>query len=172
MSAEKQPAKVNAWMPAAFLVAGLAWYLNSNGLLPLPFSKSEASSSLGPNMHAVFATNPNKSEARTHALMAAEFFGGLARGLDFDATLTPPKCRTVGDLEDVRVLWRTYFARGWSFDSKYPGFGNTVGDYIDKTCGTDGSTQLTEAERAKWKAAYQAIEAECRTAARKLGSIL
>lgn len=158
------------WKLAAVAIAVVAFYLNSQGKLPLPWQGDESRPSVGPDMTAVFSVG-DKSQARTHALMAAEFFGGLARGIEADALLQPPRCRTVADLEDVRVLWRHYFTRGWSFDSTYPDFGNTVGAYLDKTCGDDGSVPLDEATRTKWRAAYLAVEAECRAAARKLSPL-
>ena len=161
-------------MATAIVVAALAVYLNAQGLLPLPWQTppDDAPTAGGPNMTAVFAANADKAEARRHALMAAEFFSGLARGIDFDAGLNPPRLKTAGDVEDLRFLWRQHFTRGWSFDSKYPDFGNVIGEYIDKTIGEDGGASFDESARVKWKQAYLAIEAECRAAARKNTSLL
>ena len=159
------------WKIAAVVVAALAFYLNSQGKLPLPWQGDDATPSVGPDMVAVFSASGDKSKAKRYAIMAAEFFGSLARGIEADALLQPPRCRTVADLEDVRVLWRHYFTRGWSFDTTYPDFGNVVGGYLDKTCGDDGAVPLDEATRTKWRSAYRAIETEGRAAARKLSPL-
>lgn len=159
------------WKFAAVGVAALAFYLNSQGKLPLPWHGGGDRPSGGPDMTAVFSAAGDKAKAKKDAVMAAEFFGSLARGIEADALLQPPRCRTVADLEDVRILWRHYFTRGWSFDTAYPDFGNVVGGFLDKTCGDDGSVALDEATRTKWRSAYLAVEAECRAAARKLSPL-
>lgn len=158
------------WKAVVVGLIGAAMYLNATGKLPMPWDKApdDTPETTVVDLVPVFRENQDASEARTHALLAAEIFSGLARGIDFDGTLPEPKLKTAGAAEDIRVLARHYFTRGWRFDEKYPKFGSTVGEYLDKHLDADASVEMTDHVRSKWKEAYLVLERECRRAAKKL----
>lgn len=136
---------------AIVLLAG-GYLLGSGKLIPAnPYPPS------GPDMVAVFAVNPNKAEAREHALQFAEICTAAASTFETDAKRGPNRRIATGlDVSHYRADLLFYTNNGWAFSAKYPAIRTTVGTWLDQEAGTNPK-EMTDAETAKWVAAFRGL---------------
>ena len=111
----------------------------------------------GPDMVAVFAANPNKSEAREHALLFSEICNAAASTFDTDAKRGPNRRIATGlDVSHYRADLLFYTTSGWAFSAKYPAIRTTVGQWLDQEAGTNPK-DMTDDETRRWGEAFRGL---------------
>lgn len=115
----------------------------------------------GPNLAAVFAVNPDRTEAVAHA----KAFAGICRTVAEIVEKDPKqRIKTGRALEELRTATREFrlvamtdaHLAGQSFAAKYPSLGPTVGAYLDSTAGKSGK-EIDLASRADWVKAFRVL---------------
>jgi len=135
------------------IVIGAAGYLIGSGKLA-PLTPSQPS---GPDMVTVFSANPNKAEAREHALQFAEICNAAASTFDTDAKRGPNRRIATGlDVSHYRADLLFYTTSGWAFSSKYPLIRTTVGTWLDQEAGTNPK-DMTDEETRRWVEAFRGL---------------
>lgn len=114
---------------------------------------------------SVFGGSADDAQARTHAMGAACLADAMADVIEFDGRAEKPRLASAGAVEDYRVQMLSYCNRGWRYDALYPGFGSTVGGFLDRRIGTDGGQAVSGEQRVKWVNAYRDLAKAARHAA-------
>jgi hypothetical protein len=122
----------------------------------------------GPDLLAVFLSNPNKAEAKADARLFGEIAGSVSEVLSFDGTLgDKSRIRTGHSLAVFRNDARYLAARGQSFGVKYPAIKDVIEKFLDEKAGRDGD-ELSSDSRKAWVAAFKSISDSALWASRKL----
>lgn len=138
------------------LVAG-GLMLRSSPLVPTP-GPSELS------LVQVFATNPDRSQAKAHAKAFAGLCDAFAAAIEQDGRMSPPRLTTGKQVADMRRAAREIHFGETSLGAIYPQLGPTLGQFLDSAIGRD-PRELDAGTRAKWVAAFRTIAAAAHHAA-------
>jgi hypothetical protein len=88
--------------------------------------------------------------------LAKGFFDGISKAIEYDSNKSTPLFGSDVDLINYRVRALDYATQGGSFEGKYHGFGEFVGEQLDNQIGKEAKT-LDPARRKAWVSAYQSI---------------
>jgi len=111
----------------------------------------------GPDLVAVFQANPNKAEAREHALLFGEICAAAANTYKTDAKRGANRRIATGlDVSHYRADLLFYTTSGWAFSSKYPLIRTTVGTWLDQEAGTNPK-EMTDEETRRWVDAFRGL---------------
>ncbi len=137
----------------AVVVGAVGYLLGSGRLIPSNPAQPE-----GPDLVSVFNVNPNKAEAREHALQFAEICKHCGGTFVTDAKLGANRRIATGiDLAKYRADLLFYANGGWPFSTKYPMIKSTVGQWLDLKAGTNPK-EMTAAETERWVEAFRGLE--------------
>lgn len=151
---------------AAAVIAAVAYFAGKNGgqLGPQPTPAPPR----GPDLVAVFSANPDKAEAKKHAVCFGAICARIADTVEVDAKRGDQRRLQSGiDISAYRSDLRYYTTSGWSFAAKYPALRTAVEEWLDAEAGKDPK-QLDEATTRRWVDAFRGLAASAEHAGRAL----
>lgn len=120
-----------------------------------------------PDLLASFKKSDDTGQAASDARAFGHLCQALADMIAFDGRQAEPQLTTGVQLDNFRTLSRFYQTEGASYARRYPSLAETAGSYLESKLGNEGGP-LSDAARARWVHAYEALSASAFYAAEVL----
>lgn len=133
-----------------------------------PFGPMPALPADAPDLRSVFASNPNRTEAKQHAQWLGDIANSVADVLAYDGEKgEQSRINTGYQLAVFRNDTRDLATNGFRFSSRYPALADSLETFLDLRAGKDGG-KLSRETREKWINAFRVIGQSAQYASRKL----